>query len=185
MPIMRALLVAAIAHGVLAPRVAHGEPLPPAVFELIPGGVSSGAGADAKTLGVGYIFGAEAAWQPMSTERRWGWTLRLATLFGRLWNGSAEQVNPPLLTVQMDATFGVRFRPWATPSRYLTARGGVGLLRTNDPVDGERAFVGAVGAVGFDQYIGAVVFGADLRAGLLDNGPEQLQFVLRIGLAGP
>jgi hypothetical protein len=185
MAMTRALLVAAIALGVPAAGVAHGEPLPPAVFELIPGGVSAGAGADAKTLGVGYIFGAEAAWQPMYTERRWGVTLRLTTLFGRLWDGSAEQVNPPLLTVQIDATAGLRFRPWATPSRYLTARGGVGILRTNDPVDGERAFVGPVGAVGFDQYIGALVLGADLRAGLLANGPEQLQFVVRIGVAGP
>lgn len=182
---MRALLVAAIALRALSVQVAHGEPLPAAAFEIIPGGVSAGAGADAKTLGVGYIFGAEAAWQPMSTERRWGWTLRWATLFGRLWDGSAQQVNPPLLTVQMDVTAGLRFRPWQTPASYLTARAGVGLLRANDPVDGARAFVGPVGAVGFDHYIGNVVFGADLRAGLLANGPEQLQVVVRIGLAGP
>jgi hypothetical protein len=182
-PVVAALGVALLVAWSLA-RNASAEPLPAASFELV-GGATSGAGADAKSMGFGYLFGAEAAWQPMSTERRWGWSVRWSVLFGGLYDGQAEQVNPPLRTVQMDGTLGLRFRPWATPARYLTARGGVGLLRANDPVDGGRAFVGPVAAVGIDQYIGIMVLGVDLRAGLLANGPEQLALVLRIGVAGP
>jgi hypothetical protein len=191
---MRASPLAALAFafaGVLGVRSVHAEPLPPAVIELI-GGATSGAGADAKTLGFGYVFGAQAAWQPMSTERRWGWSVRWSTLFGGLYNGRAEQVNPPLRTVQMDGTLGLRFRPWATPARYLTARAGIGLLRLNDPVrtgntpeSGQREFVGPVAAVGVDQYLGSLVLGLDLRAGLLANGPAQLAVVVRVGWAGP
>ena len=181
---MRASPLAAIAFALVGVRAVRAEPLPPAAIELI-GGISSGAGADAKTLGFGYVFGAEAAWQPMSTERRWGWSVRWSTLFGGLYDGQAEQVNPPLRTVQMDGTLGVRFRPWATPARYLTLRAGAGLLRVNDPVDGHRAFIGPVAAAGFDQYIGVLVLGVDLRAGLIANGPEQLALVVRIGVAGP
>jgi len=178
---MRALVIAML----LAAGAAHAEPLPAGSIEVV-AGATSGAGADAKQLGFGYVIGAEASWQPMSTERRLGYALRWSTLFGGLYDGTAENVNPPLRTVQMDVTAGVRFRPWTTRRRYLTARAGVGLLRTNDPVDGtDRTFVGPAAAVGLDQYFGTLVLGIDVRYALVAYGPEQLALVLRIGVAGP
>jgi hypothetical protein len=174
----------AMASALLLASVARAEPLPSAALELFTGG-TSGAGADAKRLGFGVVYGAEASYQPMKTERWWGPTVRWSTLFGRLYEGNAAQVNPPLLTVQMDLAAGVRFRPWASRRRYFTARGGVGLLRTNDPVGGTREFVGPVAAFGVDQYFGTIVTGLDLRYGLIANGPEQLALVLRFGVAGP
>ncbi|HEY1558156.1 MAG TPA: hypothetical protein VGF94_25180 [Kofleriaceae bacterium] len=178
---MRVLLVVALLAG-----SARAEPLPAGSIELLAGG-TSGAGADAKTLGYGYVIGAEASYQPMSTERHVGIAIRWSTLFDLLDYGSrAGQVNPPLRAVQMDLTAGVRLRPWATRRRYLTARVGAGLLRTNDPVDGpDRTFVGPVAAVGLDQYYGSVVIGVDVRSALIAYGPQQLAIVLRIGLAGP
>ena len=177
---MRALAVVAL----LAAAPVLADPLPPGSLEVV-GGATSGAGADAKKLGFGYVLGAEASWQPMSTERRLGYALRWSVLFGGLYSGSAEKVNPPLRTVQMDLTAGVRLRPWASRRRYLTVRGGVGLLRTNDPVDDQRSFVGPVAAIGLDQYLGSIVLGVDVRYGLVAYGPEQLALVLRLGVAGP
>ena len=169
----------------VAAGTARAEPLPPGSLEGLFGG-TSGAGADAKRLGYGYVVGVEASYQPISTEQRIGFAVRWSTLFGGMYNGNAEKVNPPLRTVQMDLTAGIRFRPWATRRRYFTVRGGVGLLRTNDPVIGtDREFVGPVAAVGVDQYFGTIVMGLDLRYGLISTGPEQLALVLRFGVAGP
>jgi hypothetical protein len=168
----------------IAGGVARAEPLPPGALEVFTGGVS-GAGADAKRLGFGWLVGAQASYQPMKTERWWGATLRWSIGFGGLYEGTAEHVNPPLRTVQMDLAAGVRFRPWSSRRRYFTARAGVGLLRTNDPVGGDRTFVGPVAAFGVDQYFGTIVTGLDLRYGLVANGPEQLALVLRFGVAGP
>jgi hypothetical protein len=177
---MRALPMAVL----LAASAARAEPLPAGSLEAFFGG-TSGAGADAARLGYGYLVGAEASYQPMSTERRLGWALRWSTAFGGLYTGSAEKVNPPLRQVQMDLTTGVRFRPWATRRRYFTLRAGAGLLRTNDPVGNDREFWGPVAAGGLDQYFGTIVMGLDLRYSLIANGPEQLSLVLRFGVAGP
>ncbi len=174
----------------LAAGTARAEPLPPGSLEVF-GGAVSGTGVDAKRLGFGYQLGASAAWQPVDTVKRWGFTVRWSVLFAGLYNGSAEQVNPPLRTVMMDLTAGIRFRPWSTPSRYLTARIGGGLFRSNDPIEnGSRAYVGAVAAIGIDQYLGSILTGIDVRYGLIplpavDTGPSQVSVVLRFGLAGP
>jgi hypothetical protein len=181
---MRAVALLMIA--VAVPAAA--EPLPPGALEAFVG-PTSGVGIDAKRIGYGYtpgVFGAAAAWQPMSTERRLGFTLRWSVGFGHLVNGRVAVIDDVLRTVQMDVTAGVRFRPWATPSRYLTLRGGIGLLRANEPIiEMQRDFVGAVGGVGLDQYFGAILTGVDVRYGLIANGPAQISLVLRFGIAGP
>src|SRR3954470_5755502 len=123
---MRALL-AALVVCMLAPSVAA-EPLPSGALSVILSGIS-GTGADAKRIGAGLQYGGQATWQPMSTDRTWGWSLRWATLFGYSWGGTASQIGSRLETLEMDVMIGVRYRPWATPKRYLTARGGVELLR--------------------------------------------------------
>ena len=182
---MKALVVLAALAG-----AAHAEPLPPGALEVF-GGAISGTGADAKRVGFGYQIGASAAWQPMQTQNRWGVTLRWSVLFAGLYDGTAEQVNPPLRTVMMDATAGLRYRPWSSPSRYLTARLGVGILRANDPIiDGARSYVGPVSAIGFDQYLGTLLVGVDVRYALMPapwiaSGPTQVAVVLRFGVTGP
>jgi hypothetical protein len=186
---MRALLVvAAVAIG----GSAAADPLPSGAIGIVTGAIS-GTGADAKRIGAGYYqFGAQASWQPTTTERRWGWTVRWAALFGVLYGGSASQVEPSLRTVQLDLTLGIRVRPWSTPSRYLTFRGGGELLRSNEPImtsstmPGQRAFYGAIASIGLDQYAGGFMFDIDVRYGLIGGGgPQSLALLLGIAFTGP
>jgi hypothetical protein len=187
---MRALVAAAV---VIFTGPAAAETLPSGALGIV-GGVPAGTGADAKLMGVGYQYGLQASWQPTSTDRSLGYTIRWATLIGSLYNASAAQVEDTLSTVTMDLTVGVRFRPWATPRRYLTARAGASLLRANEPIpdsddpsaEMRRAFVGAIGVVGFDQYLGSVgLFSVDVRYGLIGDGPSQISLLVGFGVVGP
>lgn len=185
----RVLLVGAVL-GVLAGRApsARAESLPPGTIGFV-FGVLSGTGADAKRLGFGYYqFGMQAAWQPTATERRWGPSVRWATMFGTLYSGTAAQIDSQLHTMQMDLMVGLRFRPWNTPTRYLTARVGGELLRSNEPIPPSmhRAFLGGIASVGLDQYVGGFMFNVDVRYGLIGNdGPRALALLVGVGVAGP
>lgn len=171
---------------------AFAEPLPSGTIGPV-FGVTSGTGADAKRLGYGiYPFGLQASWQPMSTEHKRGWSLRWATLFGRLYNGSEAQIGDELRTVQMDVMAGIRVRPWATPRRYLTFRVGGEILRVDQPiprasgdVDRHRNFVGGIASVGLDQYIGGFMLDIDVRYGMIATGPAQIAVLVGIGFTGP
>jgi len=164
------------------------DPLPSGSIGFV-FGVLSGTGADAKRLGYGYYqFGMQASWAHTHTDSRLGWSVRAATMFGTLYNGTAAQIEPELRTMQMDLTAGLRFRPWATPSRYLTARAGGELLRTNEPVPPkmQRAFLGGIASVGLDQYVGGFMFSVDVRYGLIGiNEPTELALLVGVGLTGP
>jgi hypothetical protein len=183
---VRALLVALVAFA----TPAHADPLPSGALGLVTGAIA-GTGADAKRIGAGwYEFGAQASWQPQTTERRWGWTLRWATLFGVLYNGSAAQIESQLRTTQLDFTAGVRYRPWVTPSRFLTGRAGVELLRANQPIptssmSESRSFAGPIASVGIDQYAGGFLFSVDVRYGLIVTGPGELALMFGVAVAGP
>ena len=187
---MRRALAALAVLGTLATRTpaARAEELPSGTIGFM-FGVLSGTGADAKRLGFGfYQFGMQAMWQPTSTERAWGWSLRWGTMFGTLYNGSAAQIDNALHTMQMDLQAGLRFRPWKTPTRYLTARIGGELLRANEPIPPlmQRAFVGGIASVGVDQYVGGFMFNVDVRYGLIgDDGPRELALLIGVGLTGP
>ncbi|HEY3807142.1 MAG TPA: hypothetical protein VGL61_31285 [Kofleriaceae bacterium] len=194
---MRALaLAAALAAGVvLASGAALAEPLPSGAIGVVTGGVA-GTGADNATMGYGfYAFGAQASWQPTTTENHLGWTIRWSTMFGILYGGNAARIDSSLRTVQMDFTAGVRLRPWATVTRYLTLRGGICLLRSNDPIAtaetstslGDRDFLGPIASVGIDQYIaGALMLDVDVRYGMIAvGGPATIALLVGIGFAGP
>jgi len=191
---MRRALVATAVLGALvlpaavrAPR-AYAEELPPGTIGFL-FGVLSGTGADAKRLGFGYYqFGMQAAWQPTSTDRPIGVSIRWATMFGTLYTGTAAQIESELHTMQMDLSLGLRVRPWKTPTRYLTVRAGGELLRANEPIPPlmQRAFVGGIASVGLDQYVGGFMFNVDVRYGLISpEGPRSLALLVGVGLAGP
>jgi hypothetical protein len=170
----------------VAATPAAADPMPPGALGVVGGGVA-GTGADAKRIGAGYTFGVQAAWQPMNTDRRWGWGIRWATLFGNLYSGSAAQIEPSLRTVQMDVTGGVRARPWPSASRYLTFRGGVEALRLNEPLPpgDHRSFVGGIAEVGIDQYLGRFLLDVDVRYGLLSSDPSNIALLIGFAITGP
>ena len=168
---------------------AAAEPLPSGSMGLLLGGVA-GTGPDAKRLGFGYIdaFSFQAAWAPMTTERRIGWMARWTTIFTANYGASAGQV-ADLQTMQMDLSLGLRVRPSANPRRYITAGGGLALFRANQtiPPNMERAFIGPVASVGAQQYfLGTrLLFDFDVRYGLIGDGPTQIAFTAAISITGP
>jgi hypothetical protein len=187
---MRAFVVVLVV--LLRAAAASAEPLPSGTIGPV-FGITSGTGADAKRLGYGfYPFGLQASWQPMSTEHKRGWSLRWATLFGRLYNGDEAQIGDELRTVQMDVMAGIRVRPWATPRRYLTFRVGGEILRVDQPIsrtsgdtERHRNFVGGIASVGLDQYIGGFMLDIDVRYGMIASGPTQIAVLVGIGFTGP
>lgn len=186
---MRWLLVAAV---LVAAASARAEKLPDGAIGLFTG-IVSGTGADNKRIGTGwYYLGAQAAWQPTTTERWWGPTVRWSTMFGYMYGGSASHIDTTLRTIQMDLTLGVRVRPWQSVRRYLTFRVGPELLRSNEPIPnnasptGQRAYYGGVGSIGLDQYVSSLMLSFDLRYGLVGGGgPQELAFMVGIAIAGP
>src|SRR5262245_38319263 len=112
-------LVAIAAALVLTCPIAAADPMPSGSLGVV-SGIVAGTGADAKRLGVGwYQYGGQASWQPTSTDRPYGYTIRWSTMLGRLYGANAAQIDAKLSTVQMDLTLGARYRPWSTPRRYL------------------------------------------------------------------
>jgi hypothetical protein len=182
---MRLAFVAAAAAVVGPSASVSAEPLPPGALGLIIG-ADSGTGEDAKRLGAGYRFGLQASWQPTTTERRLGWTLRWATMFGAMYGGSAATIDT-IRTVQIDLTLGLRIRPWGSSTRFLTVRGGGELLRVNEPVPptDQRAFLGGIASVGLDQYLAGWLLSVDVRYGLIGSNPRELALLIAFGPGGP
>jgi hypothetical protein len=152
-------------------------------------GAGGGTGQYARSLGWGYYqFGAQAAWQPMTTEQRIGWSLKWSFLFGTMYDADSARIDLNLRTLQMDFLAGLRVRPGESRTRYLALRGGVELLRSNEPIqpDNKRAFVGPVADAGFEQYLfGAVLFNVDVRYGLIGSGPTEVALLIGASLSVP
>src|SRR5262245_31412307 len=92
-----------------APAPAAAESLPSGSLGLV-AGAASGIGVDASRLGFGYQIGGQAAWQPMTTENRFGWSIKWSFVFGTMYDAGAASVGDNLLTLQMDLMLGVRIR---------------------------------------------------------------------------
>jgi hypothetical protein len=141
-------------------------------------GAGGGTGAYARSLGFGYYqFGGQAAWQPMTTDRRIGWSLKWMFAFGTMYYAESARIDLYLNTLQMDFMAGVRIRPGTNPRRYLALRGGVELFRANELIapDNQRAFVGPVASAAYEQYaFGAFMFNLDVRYGLIGSGPTEI-----------
>jgi hypothetical protein len=181
----RIALAALIAPAAPA-ALAAAEPLPPGSLGLIVG-AASGTGIDANRLGFGYQIGGQAAWQPMVTERRIGWAAKSSVAFGTMYDAGAASVGDTLKTLHMDLMLGLRMRPGANPSRYLTLRAGGQLLRANQvvPPSGHRAFAGAVASVGVDQYAYGFLFNVDVRVNQIGTGPTIIALMFGAGKTGP
>ncbi|HET9626810.1 MAG TPA: hypothetical protein VFP84_35850 [Kofleriaceae bacterium] len=164
----------------------HADPLPSGSIGVLFGG-GAGTGKSRNTLGIGYYqFGGQAAWQPMNTDQHIGWSFKWQFVFGTMYESDSARVDDFLRTLQMDFLAGIRFRPWASPTRYLALRGGVELLRSNELIDGQRAYVGAVAMGSFEQYaFGKLLLDVDLRYGLIGSGPAELALLVGASLAIP
>jgi len=182
------LAACALAAAAGAARPARAEPLPSGSLGIM-FGAGGGTGRYARSLGLGYFqFGAQAAWQPMTTERRVGYSLKWSFVFGTMYDADSATVDLYLRTLQMDFLIGARIRPGDSRSRYLALRGGVELFRANQPImpDNSRAFVGPVVDAAFEQYaFGAVLFNVDVRYGLIGTGPAEIALFAGASISVP
>jgi hypothetical protein len=197
---MRALVATCALWFAAAP--ARAESLPPGSIGLV-GALASGTFADASRLGYGYQLGAQAAYQPMRTENRLGFSLKWSFVFGTMYSADSARVGNELLTFQMDLMAGLRIRPGVSATRYLTVRVGPQLMRTNQVIptmsmdeEPQRAFIGAVASVGVDWYAGIpwlggrFVYSLEARLCQIDipgvrSSPSTLAIMLGIGKTGP
>ena len=180
-----------IVASLVAPSAARADALPPGSIGILMGGVA-GTGADSKRMGYGYYAPLYppsflAQWQPMTSEQRAGWAIRWATLFGTMYGSDSARITTNLLTIQMDLSLGVRIRPGVDPSRYVTLRGGIELLRANQQIapENERAFFGPIASIGFEQYKWGFLFDFDVQYGLIFNGPTQISFTIGASITEP
>jgi hypothetical protein len=186
---MRAFLVCGcLAIAVAATAPVRAESLPSGSLGIM-FGAGGGTGRYARSLGLGFFqFGAQAAWQPMTTERRIGWSAKWSFVFARMYSADSARIDLYLRTLQMDFLAGLRIRPGDSRLRYLALRGGVELFRSNEPIqpEGERAFVGPVADAAFEQYaFGAVLFNVDVRYGLIGSGPAEIALFVGASISVP
>lgn len=180
---MRATVLPCVVALAIASLAAPGqaEPLPSGSLGVM-FGAGGGTGKYARRLGLGYYqFGSQAAWQPMTTEQRIGWSAKWSFVFGTMYGADSARIDIYLRTLQMDLMAGLRIRPGANPLRYLALRGGVELFRSNEGIqpDGQRAFVGPVASAAFEQYLfGAFLFNVDVRYGLIGSGPAEIALLV-------
>jgi hypothetical protein len=185
-PICLVALAALVLGASAAPAAA--EPLPSGSLGVV-FGAGGGTGKYAKSLGLGYYqFGGQAAWQPMTTEQRIGWSVKWSFLFGTMYGAESARIDPYLRTLQMDLMAGLRLRPGANRLRYLALRGGVELFRSNEEIQptNHRAFVGPVAAAALEQYAFSVfLFNVDVRYGLIGSGPAEIALLVGASISVP
>jgi hypothetical protein len=185
-PALPCCAVALVLASVATP--AHAESLPSGSLGVM-FGVGGGTGQYARRLGLGYYqFGAQAAWQPMTTEQRIGWSAKWSFVFGTMYNADSARIDIYLRTLQLDLMAGLRIRPGVNPRRYLALRGGVELFRSNEviPPGHQRAFVGPVASAAFEQYVfSAFLFNVDVRYGLIGSGPAEIALLVGVSIAVP
>jgi hypothetical protein len=175
-----AAVMALTTLGALPAVPAHADALPSGSLGML-FGVGGGTGRYARSLGLGYYLGGQAAWQPMRSERRIGWSTKWSFVFGTMYGAESNRIDVELRTLQMDLMAGLRIRPGSNPGRYLALRGGVELFRANEAIqpDGQRAFVGAVAAAAFEQYLfGVFMLNVDVRYGLIGQGPASIALLV-------
>ena len=165
---------------------AHADPLPPAHAGLAML-ISHGGGTSANDLGTGVGAAIQAGWQPMTTEQRLGWVVRWGWSRNLYGDAPAAPVTRDLELTELEMTVGARLAPTAAAGRYLTARVGAALLRSNEsiPPDDTRSYVGPLGYVGYEQaFVGPIDVSIELRYSLITAGPSQVSACIGLGWSG-
>ncbi|HEY4055915.1 MAG TPA: hypothetical protein VGM39_04875 [Kofleriaceae bacterium] len=182
---MRAV-ASAVALTLALATPAFAEPLPPGSLGGFFGG-ALGTGSDKETLGLGYLVGVQAAWQPMSTEQRANWALKWSVGWEVMNYLDPTKLGTELRFLQMNFMPGIRFRPSESRSLYLTLRAGGTLVRSNQVLPGHdgRAFVGGIASGGLDLYLGGVLASVDVSYSAIGEGPTMIGLVISLSKTGP
>ncbi len=160
---------------------AAADPMPAGRLSVV-GGVRSGTGGLADELGLGYVLGIEAGYQPMGPLQRLGWGASWSTLFSWYGDGSAR-VADQLAMVEIDLGLRGRVALGARRRLLLHVGGGGALLRLNEPVvrDGDRNQVGPWASAGVEFLLVGFVCGVSLRYGTVLDGSGTIGLQLALG----
>jgi hypothetical protein len=144
-------------------------------------GLRNGTQSLNDAFGMGFLYGVEAAWEPLPDGRRFGYAIVWNVLFGNFGEDPAA-ITGSLDIVEMNLGLRARFAP-RDPARSLFIGGGPALLRANAPLppDNERSYVGGFVGFGLEQLaLDKALITLELRYGLI-NGPGSLSVLLGIG----
>lgn len=178
-PVFAALAAASAAIAV--PAAASSEPLPAGRLSVL-GGARNGTGGLADELGLGYAFGVEAGYQPMSPTQRVGWGASWSTQFSRYGEGSSR-VADQLKMVEIDLGLRGRVVMGARGRLVLHLGGGGSLIRMNEPVvrNGDRDQVGPWASTGLEFGFFGFIWGVSMRYATIIDGSGTIGLQLAVG----
>jgi hypothetical protein len=176
-------LVLAVAVIVLATATtpARADVMPKGRIAAI-GGLRNGTGSLNDAFGIGFLYGIEAAWEPMRDGQRLGYVVAWDVLFANFGSDPAA-ITGSLDEVEMNFGLRLRFAPRET-ARSLFLGTGAAVLRANVPLppDDKRSYIGAFVGFGLEQLaLGKALVTLELRYGLIGNGPGALSVLLGVG----
>src|SRR5689334_3936836 len=124
-----ALIVACAVLG--ATGAARADEVPDGKLAVI-AGLRNGSGAVSSDVGLGWLWGLEASWQPLDAGQRVGYAITWSMMRG----SSSDDASVTGDVATSELTLGVRLRiaPQATPGRYLFLGAGGEALRSNVPL---------------------------------------------------
>jgi len=182
---MRAAIVAGavIAVAMVAARPAAADL--PAGRVALAGGVKSGTGRLASTIGRGYAIGFEAGYAPMSRTQRIGIGGSWSTTWSYYRGGSAR-IADEMRILEMDVGARLRVALGAKKRQVMFFGGGAALIRSNEPLldDGDRTEWGPWGGAGVegrDPIFGVALMAMTVRYGLIRDGQGTLSVMISIG----
>lgn len=135
-------------------------------------------GQTGSDLGTGFSWGFVAGWQPLRPEQSLGWAVRWSTqflYFGYLTEAPAARITGRIHAYQFDLTARARLRLGNGANTFLTAGGGMGLLRSNEPLTqhNARAWAGPIAVVGIDRYwLAGTLLSFDFKYSVVSDGPS-------------
>jgi len=174
---MRPLVVAAI---LMAAGAAEAQKLPKSrIAGLI--GIRNGTRALGSDFGLGFLYGVQAAWEPMIAGSRFGYAIQWEVVRGNFGSDPAA-ITGSLDILEMSASARLRFAP-TDPARTVFLGGGGALLRGNAPLppDDERSYAGGFAGFGLEQLAYGALMTVEVRYGLIGDGPGALSVMLSLG----
>jgi hypothetical protein len=178
-------VAAALAIGMSGAPAARAEDLPPGRIAVV-GGLRHGTSGVADDIGLGWSFGIEAAWQPMTVGQRLGYAVSWSLHWAWFGDQPAARITGSLDMIQLDAAFRVRLAPTPAPGRCLTLGLGGTLLRASEriPPDDDRSYLGPFAELGYEHLaFGSFTATLHFRLGPIATGPTILSALFGIGIA--